>query len=454
MKAPKEKIEKKYPEDIMQALKALEIKIGNQIRLYDNDSVIEGVLMPRIGMGDRRVLIIKRADGYNTGVRYSNDLEIKKIGEGVKLESFPEIAFKTNKKLTSMSIIATGGTISSRVDYKTGAVHMLLKPEEFLFTMPEIAEIVNIRSFLMPFQLASEDMALPDIQKIARLAAKELNSGVNGVCVTHGTDTLHYTAAALSFMLANLPAPVALVGAQRSPDRGSNDGVLNMACAAHYCASDIAEVAVVMHGTPEDTFAFVLRGTKVRKMHTSRRDTFRPINAQPLAKIWPDGNIEEISSRLGRRKDGEVQLREAVEPKVTFLKVFPGSNPELLEFCIDKGYKGVVVEASGLGHVPTQTTLGMNSWFPAIKRAIEEDLLIAFAPQCLYGRLQPYVYSNARIMKELGVVYLEDLLPETAYIKLAWVLGQTKDTNEAKKMLLKNIAGEFGTPGIWETFLY
>ncbi|MFW9914895.1 MAG: Glu-tRNA(Gln) amidotransferase subunit GatD [Candidatus Thorarchaeota archaeon] len=443
-----------YPEDILQVLKSLKIEVGHRVRLYDGESATEGILLPRPDRGNDRALVIKRDDGYNVGVVFSNDLKLEKIGDGEKLESFPLIAHKSRKDLLAMSIIATGGTISSRLDYTTGAVHPLFEPSEFLFTMPEIAQIVNIRDFLTPFRLASEDMSIPDIQEIARLVAQELITGAEGVCVTHGTDTLHFTAAALSFMLDNLTAPVALVGAQRSPDRGSNDGVLNMICAAHYCSSDIAEVAVVMHGTSEDTYAFAIRGTKVRKMHTSRRDTFRPINIRPLAKIWADGRIEEEKGQIRRRNDGEVLLRDAFEAKVTLLKAFPGSNPEILEFCIDRGYRGVVIEATGLGHVPTQTRAASDSWLPTIQRAIEEEILVAFAPQCLYGRLQPYVYSNARIMNDLGVIYLEDMLPETAYIKIGWVLGQSEDLNEAKKLLLTNIAGEFGTPGVWETFLY
>jgi glutamyl-tRNA(Gln) amidotransferase subunit D len=444
----------KYAEEIMESLYVKKIRVGDRIRLRKGDSITEGILLPRIDIGNPHALVIKRNDGYNVGILYSSDLKIEKIGERTKLESFPKGDYKPKKDLRTISIVATGGTIFSRLDYATGAVHPLFEPAEFLFTMPEISQIINIKAFLAPFRLASEDMSISDMQEIARLVAKELNSGADGVCVTHGTDTLHFTAAALSFMLGDLSVPVALVGAQRSPDRGSNDGVLNMACAAHYCSSDIAEVAVVMHGTPEDTFAFAIRGTKVRKMHTSRRDAFRPINVRPLAKIWPDGKIEKICDHIKHRADQEVLLREAIEPKVALLKVFPGSNPEILEFYIDRGYRGVVVEATGLGHVPTQTRCNADSWLPVIKRAIEEDILIAFAPQCLYGRLQPYVYSNARIMKRLGVVYLEDMLPETAYIKLAWVLGQLNDLNEAKRLLLSNIAGEFGTPGVWETFLY
>ncbi len=443
-----------YPEDILQVLKSLQIDVGHRIRLSDSESVTEGILLPRTNRGNHRALVIKRNDGYNVGVAFSNKLKIEKVGEGEKLESFPILAHKSRKGLLAMSIIATGGTISSRLDYTTGAVHPLSEPSEFLFTMPEVAQIVNLRDFLTPFRLASEDMSIPDIQEIARLVAQELITGADGVCVTHGTDTLHFTAAALSFMVSNLTAPVALVGAQRSPDRGSNDGVLNMVCAAHYCSSDMAEVAVVMHGTSEDTYTFAIRGTKVRKMHTSRRDTFRPINIRPLARIWADGRIEENQGQIRRRNDGEVLLRDAFERRVTLLKAFPGSHPELLEFCIDRGYKGVVIEATGLGHVPTQTRADSDSWLLAIKRAIEEGILVAFAPQCLYGRLQPYVYSNARLMNDLGVIYLEDMLPETAYIKVGWALGQFEDPNDAEKLLLTNIAGEFGTPGVWETFLY
>lgn len=123
--------------------------------------------------------------------------------------------------------------------------------------------------------------------KIAHEVAKSLNSGDSGVVVAHGTDTMGYTAAALSFMLRDLGKPVILVGAQRSSDRPSSDAAMNLICSVRMSTSDVAEVMVVMHGETGDTYCLAHRGTKVRKMHTSRRDAFRSINDVPIAKVWP-----------------------------------------------------------------------------------------------------------------------------------------------------------------------
>jgi len=277
-----------------------------------------------------------------------------------------------------------------------------------------------------------------------------LNSDVKGVIITHGTDTLHFTSAALSFMLKNLNKPVALVGAQRSPDRGSFDGSLNLICSSYFTGySNIAEVCVVMHGTIEDTFCYAHRGTKVRKMHTSRRDAFQSVNDFPIAKIWHDGKIEIINENYRKRNEQKVVADTKFESKIALLKFYPGSNPEILDWYVDKGYKGIVIEGTGLGHVATALSSNKKeknrqklSWLPHIKRAVEKGITIVMTSQTLYGRVNPFVYRNLRLVSEAGVIYAEDMLPETAYVKLGWVLGHTKNKEKIKEMMLTNIAGE------------
>jgi glutamyl-tRNA(Gln) amidotransferase subunit D len=253
-------------------------------------------------------------------------------------------------------------------------------------------------------------------------------------------------------MLKNINKPVVLTYAQRSSDRPSTDAILNLKASAHVALSDIAEVVVVGHGSIEDRFCYVLRGTKVRKMHTTRRDTFRPINALPIAKVWEDGRIEFMSQYKHRQ---EAQPYEpyadiAFEDKVALIKFYPNSDPSILDFYAKKGYKGVVVEASGMGHVCIE---GEKSWLQKIKR-LSKKMLICFAAQTIYGSLDPYVYSTARELLKAGVVYLKDMLPETAFVKLGYVLAKTKDLEKAKEMMLENIANEFSERELPEFFLY
>lgn len=437
-------------------LDAASVRPGDRVRITSGSVVVEGLILPRIELGDTAALTLKLDNGYNIGLRPDSDSTIERMDHRQELEQFPTRDFPSRDDLPAISLIATGGTIASRVSYRTGAVHMLMKPEEVFYSVPELADVVTFRNVLSPFTIASEDMTFREYQQLAKAVASELNDGALGAVLTHGTDTLHFTAAALSFMLKGLRKPVCLVGAQRSADRGSFDGPINLICGSRIAAtSDIAGVTLVMHGESDDSYCLVTRGTKVRKLHTSRRDAFRPVNAPPIAKAWPDGRIEVLDDAYVKRDDAAtVTADTAMEEKVALLKVCPNQDPGILHHYIDKGFRGIVVEATGLGHVPTQTLDKKKSWLPAIERAREEGMVVCFAPQCMYGRLDPYVYENARLMLERGVTFLEDMLPETAYIKLAWVLGHTSDVAEAQRMMLDNIAGEVSPGSDPATFRY
>jgi glutamyl-tRNA(Gln) amidotransferase subunit D len=419
------------------------IQTGLRVRITKDDKIFEGIVLPRSELEDADHITIKLDNGYNIGIK-GGDITV--VGKAERLDIHPEIDLPAREDLPDISMIATGGTIASRVDYRTGGVHMLMEPQEILFTTPELADVISLKKVLSPFRVGSESMSLKEYVVLAELTAKELHEGAEGVIITHGTDTLHYTSAMLAFMLQNLDRPVCLVGAQRSPDRGSFDGALNLVCAGIVCGySTIGEVVIVMHGGSSDTHCSVLRGTKVRKMHTTRRDTFESINDKPLACVWPSKKIEytnTFNKRSTSENETNVYPDTAVEEKVALLKAYPGSNPEILDFLVDRNYKGVLIEATALGHLPTDTVHKEDSWLPAVTRARQEGMHIAFASQCLYGRVNPFVYTNARLMYDLGVIYLEDMLPETGYLKLAWVLGHTTNEEEVKTMMLHNYAGE------------
>ncbi len=432
-------------------LKARKLDIGDFVRIKFKGVEKSGIIMPKDQFSRSEVLYIKLANGYNIGILAD---EIKGIEKCSETGSGPQIRprkISFDKTKPKISAVITGGTIASKVNYKTGGVTGLSEAGEILENIPELSDIVNMEC-VSPFTKMSEDMGHEDWIEIAKSVAKQLNNGDRGVIVTHGTDFLHYTSAALSFMLRNLTKPVALVGSQRSSDRASSDARMNLICAAHVATSDIAEVGVCMHGSTNDDFCFFSRGTKVRKMHTSRRDAFRPINELPLAKVWTDGKIEKINPVQKKRTDGNVELDIAFEPKVAILKAYPDSDPEVIDYYVGKGYRGFVIETAGLGHVPT---FSKKPWIETIKKHTKDGILFVGTAQTIYGRIDPSVYTNLRMLyHHAGAICGSDMLTETAYVKLGWVLGHTDDIEEARKIMLTNIAGEITERTLPETYLY
>jgi len=448
-----------YSKRIQRILK--NIKIGDRISVKKGKQIYEGFLMPRPELGDKGCIVLKLDNGYNIGIRYEKGMRVKKmrkkkpkkIKEEIEFEFGKEISkkLKFDAKKPRIGLISTGGTIISRVDYKTGGVSALEKPEELLTNVPELKGIINIKDVLTPFRKMSEDINHKDWQKLAREVAKQMNKN-KGVIITHGTDTLHYTSAALSFMLKNLHKPVVLVGSQRSSDRGSSDASMNLICAAHVATYNIGEVGTCMHGSTDDHFCYFIRGTKVRKMHSTRRDAFRSINEPPLLKVQPDGKIDVLNKNHKKRDDTKkVRADIKFEPRVALLKAYPGSEPGVLEFLVKKGYKGFVIEGTGMGHVPT---LAEKSWIKTIKKLTRDGIPVVIAPQTIYGRINTDVYTNLRILfHEAGALPAEDMLPEVAYVKLGWVLGHTRNLRKVREMMLTNIAGEITKRSEIETFL-
>jgi glutamyl-tRNA(Gln) amidotransferase subunit D len=428
-------------------MKRYNLKVGDVVRVFERDgTVYEGIVMPPYELSSGETLTIKLDNGYNIGILI-DEIERVEIVERIEPEKRPAFAevLPKRKGLPNVTILGTGGTIASRIDYKTGAVHAAFTAEELAKAVPEIFDIANITPKLL-FNIMSEDMKPEYWKKIARETAKALNSGEDGVVIAHGTDTMGYTAAALSFMLRNLTKPVVLVGSQRSSDRPSSDSAMNLTCAVRMATSDVAEVMVVMHGETSDTYCLAHRGTKVRKMHTSRRDAFRSINDVPIARIWPKDKVELLRGDYRKKTEGEVKVDDKFEEKVAILKIYPGVTGELLEFLVDRGYRGIVIEGTGLGHAP-------NDMIPAIERAVESGVAVCITSQCLYGRVNLNVYSTGRRLLKAGVIPCEDMLPETAYVKLGWVLGHTDDLEEVKKMMLTNYAGEITPYTRFDTFL-
>ena len=410
---------------------------GDYVKVVLAKKEYEGVLLENPEPG---IVLLKLDSGYNIGLNKKNILEIKTVKKFS--EDKEEIEIKRDVDKPNVAMIFTGGTIGARLNPKKGGVDWLDTPESLFKFYKESFGKINLVKVEVPFMKASEDMDFKDWQKLARTAEKLLNDpNIKGVIVTHGTDFLHYTSAALSFFLKNLNKPVVLTYSQRSIDRASSDANLNLQCAALAAISDIAEVMLVGHASSNDDFCYAMPGTKVRKLHTSKRDAFKVVNAKPFAKIFPD-RIDKISEHNFRGK-GRVKLDLKFEEKIALVKVYPGQNPEILDFYLKKKYKGIVLEMSGLGHAPTKRA--RNGWTKKLKEVQEKGLVICAAAQTIYGRLAPLVYSNGREMLGTGIIYLEDMLSETALVKLGWVLGHSdwaKDKEKVKEKMLENISGE------------
>lgn len=440
-----------YSPKIQRVLKGKRIRIGDHVLIEKAKKRYFGLLMPKPAFGDPGTIVIKLDNGYNIGLDVKG-LKISKAKfeepEAVEEEMEYELG-KTKKSLLKTSfdpkkpkvaLLSTGGTIISRVDYRTGGVYAVENPKELLHNVPELSKIANLK-MSSPLHKMSEDFDHEDWISLAKHVAKELNSGKKGVIITHGTDILHYTSAALSFFLRNLYKPVVLVGAQRSSDRGSSDAGMNLVCASHAAVSNIGEVGICMHGSTNDNYCYFIRGTKCRKMHTTRRDAFQSINEPPLAKIFPNGKIEITNKSFRERKEKKVKLDTKIEKNVAMLKFYPGSDPKVIDYHVKNGIKGFVVEATGLGHLPTDVS--KRPWTTVIKKYSEQGIPFVVTSQTIYGRVNPYVYTNLRkLFIESKAIPGEDMLSETAYVKLMWVLGKTKSFEKVREMMLTNYAGE------------
>jgi len=425
-----------YKGEALKAIKRAEAEIGDMIRIRKNREVYEGILIPRSEYGDEKHVVIKLKSGYNIGIYVTRKTNIEKIGKGARLTFVPPPPPKQDPKLPKIAIISTGGTIASRVDYRTGGVRPALTASDLYSVVPELANIARIDAQIL-FSIFSENMTPKHWTEIAKAVSKKIAEGVEGVIIAHGTDTLGYTAAALSFALQNLPVPVILVGSQRSADRPSSDAATNLIGAVTAAAkAPFAEVTVAMHETPSDTSITLHRGTKVRKCHTSRRDTFKSVNASPIARIQ-DQKITMLTEGYRRRDSAKtLNLRPEFDEKVALVKFYPSMNPALIDWHVENGYKGMVLEGTGLGHVSKYC-------FEAIRNAANHNIVVAMTSQCIWGRVNMNVYDSGRDLLALGVIPLGDMLSETAFVKLMWIFGQTKDAEEAKKLLKTNIAGEF-----------
>lgn len=422
--------------DILEKLGA---GIGCRIRAVLNGNIfIEGLLMPKHEFSSSDTIIIKLDNGYNIGISI-NRIQSIEVRECISISrTSKEFQISTTPTLPIVRILGCGGTIASRVEYETGAVKPAMSPSDLLDLIPELADLANYE-FEIVFNILSEDMTPRHWETIARNVHKAISSGIEGIIVTHGTDTMSFTASALAFALRNLPFPIALVGSQRSSDRPSADAALNLIAAViTTLKAPFGEVVVVMHSTPSDSSAFAHRGVKVRKMHSSRRDAFQSINDIPLAKV--DLNKKELTLINYRyipraRSRNEVATSIGFDDKIALIKAYPGFQSEIIDFLVDRKFHGIVIEGTGLGHIGSYA-------IESIKRAVEEGIPVVMTVQTLFGRVNMNVYTTGRRLLEVGAIPGDDMLPETAYVKLSWIVSQTRDMKRVREMMLTNYVNE------------
>ncbi|MFW6375600.1 MAG: Glu-tRNA(Gln) amidotransferase subunit GatD [Thermoplasmatota archaeon] len=404
------------------------IDVGDRIKIEDKERSYEGILMPHHRFSDEDIITIKLDNGYNIGYKINGNTEVDLIQKREGIKSKKEKSVEVDESKPKISIIGTGGTIASYVEYKTGAVHPAQSAEDVLYSNPEIGKRCNPKVDIL-FSKLSENIEPQDWVKIADKVIEEIEDGAEGIVISHGTDTMGYTSAALSFLLQNLPVPVVLVGSQRSSDRPSSDAHLNLLSAVEVAKSELNGVYVVMHESMSDDRSAIHKGTKVRKMHTSRRDAFRSINTEPVGFVDPESGEFELNIEP-QKPDGELKKKGDVVDDVSLIYAHPGLTEEDIKNAGNS--KGIVIAGTGLGHMKTKL-------IPELKKVIGNGTPVVMTSQCLNGTINDHVYSAGRQILEAGVIPGKDMLPETALVKLMWALSLDEDVEE---MMKTDIAGE------------
>lgn len=423
---------KGYKGRALEVLKHFHVRVWSDAKIATSRGDFRGIVLPRSENDDDRHIVLKLITGYNIGIDVDTINEMVEQGYKEAHYKIPEREFPVSADKSNIKLFGTGGTIASRLDYRTGAVIPAFSPGELYGAVPELADICNLSTEKL-FAVFSENMGPDQYKILAKAIGEEIKRGIDGIVIGHGTDTMHHTAAALSFMVQNPPVPIVMVGSQRSSDRPSSDAALNLMHATKTAAdSDIAEVVVCMFGPTSDEYGLLHRGTRVRKMHSSYRSTFRTVGDIPLAMVDRKKITPLRQDYNHRRSDQRVTIVPEFEEKVTLLYYYPNMQPDIIDAVVDLGYKGIVIAGTGLGHVN-------KPLYPALQRASEKGVAIYMTVQTLWGFVHMFVYDTGRDLMSLGIVPTENMLPEVAYIKLGWALGQSENLEEVKKLMLTPI---------------
>jgi glutamyl-tRNA(Gln) amidotransferase subunit D len=426
---------KGYKGEALEVLNRFHVAVWDDVEIESTRGRFRGIVLPRSEFDDMFHLVLKLQTGYNVGIDVRTIRATKTLGSKEAHYKIPEKEFPISPNKPNVKLLGTGGTIASRLDYRTGAVIPAFSPGELYGAVPELADICNLSTEKL-FGVFSENMGPHEYKELAKAIGREIEDGIDGVVIGHGTDTMHHTASILAFMVQNPPVPIVMVGSQRSSDRPSSDAALNLIHATTTAAtSDIAEVMVCMFGPTSDEYALLHRGTRVRKMHSSYRSTFRTIGDVPLATVTRAGVTPLRQDYNRRRDDRRVDIVPTFEERVTLLYYYPNMHPDIIDSLVENGYRGIVIAGTGLGHVNKPV-------YPAIERATAAGVAIYMTVQTLWGYVHMFVYDTGRDLMAKGIIPAENMLPEVAYVKLAWALGQTDDLNKVRELMLTPIRGE------------
>ena len=420
-----------YQGNSLEFLKTNQISVGDSVNILA-EITYSGIIMPRYEHSDDKHIVLKLKSGYNIGLEISKIEKIEKNQETIKITKTDEKIEKV-KGLPKILLLSTGGTIASKVDYRTGAVTPILTAEELNSSVPELATIANIDAEVL-FSEYSENIMPEHWLKIAEKIKEFSKSDYTGIIIAHGTDTMHYTSSFLSFALAGFPIPIVLVGSQRSSDRASSDAALNLIGATKFIIeSNTKGIYVVMHQDENDDTIACHLGTRVRKNHTSKRGAFQTIGDNPAFIIAENQIQKNITKDFF--KINEFQSKINLDTKVALVKYHPGYDPNLLNQLIENGYKGIIFEGTGLGHIG-------KVMYENVKKANEKGIFLGMTSQCIDGRIGMTVYESGRDLLDLGIIPLENMIPEVALVKAMWAIGNYQNIDEVKKIMLKNIASE------------
>ena len=395
-------------------MNTIDFKPGDLVRIKVKSQSYEGLVMPRTQYEGPEHITIKLKNGYNIGLSLDRILEssVIKRGDEAKGSEATVIPSEGGQVHGDILLLSTGGTIASRVDYRTGAVKPAFSSKELAALIPELGSIASfsIRSLM---SVLSENIRPSDWTVIAKAVQEAFLAGFRGVVIAHGTDTMHYTAAALSFALENPPGPVVLVGSQRSSDRPSSDAATNLIGAFKFASSSRSRgVFIAMHsGLSDDSIAIHL-GVRVRKNHTSRRNAFHSVNRRPVAYI--KGLTLNENTVIGGK--GEFIVRPNFDDRAALVKFFPGMKGSYFKFLVDEGVRAIIIEGGGLGHVS-------EDLIQPITEGIKKGVFFGMTSQCIWGSVNLNVYETGRDLLSAGVVPLGDMLSEVALAKSMWVLG-------------------------------
>ena len=421
-----------YHGESLTFLKESKVKVGDSIKVTEN-LTCTGILMPRYEYTDDNHIVLKLKSGYNIGIEVNKIKKIELIlSEKIEKGDLPQI--KTDSSLPKVLLLSTGGTIASKIDYRTGAVTPALSAADLNTAVPELAKLANIDAEIL-FSEYSENLEPDHWKKLAEKLHSYAKSNYKGIVIAHGTDTMQYTSAFLSFALAGYPIPIALVGSQRSSDRPSSDAALNLISSVRFVIeAKTRGIFVVMHHNESDDLIAGHVGTRVRKNHTSKRSAFKTIGGNPAFLILENKIEKNLEKEFFRQKEYVPRLN--VDSHVALVKYHPGYNPKIIDFLLESGYKAIIFEGTGLGHVG-------KTMYNVIKKASESGLFMGMTSQCIDGRVAMNVYESGRDLLELGIVPLSDMIPETALVKAIWALGNSESITQMKKLMLENIASEF-----------